>query len=458
MAGHSALWAYSKICRLEYIRGEAPAVFVPALLTASSFEALTSAAVIEGIAVFALLYVTGFMVNALTDRELDLKYDSFKREIGQATEQLGERKVRVILVAHLVAAMALAVHLSLTLQEPLLFGLVALGVFLALAYSLPPLHLKVRGVAAHAVALALSAFAIPFVFLYIVAAGRMDSVGWAICVAFTLTHYGLTYTNQAYDFDEDQREGVLTPPVRLGLKRSLWASAAMVGVGLPLLTFAVISLALSRDTVAAAWGPAGAVAIAVGGSFLLWLGYSVPLRGLSRMITIARSEEVEADAVPRIRATVNYASFHASGIASLAVFGLLIFGATFQAHVVLEAAGADDLHFVGSPAYTVDPGQGAGAQADFALVLQNAGGRALPGAMVFIEVVAQDVGSPIAYFHERIPVLEALAAGATHTLSIAHVPVHNSGPGCTVSFHLLFDADRDGLALRGGDTVQARLP
>jgi 4-hydroxybenzoate polyprenyltransferase len=458
VADHSALWAYSKICRLEYIRGEAPAVFIPALLTASSFEALTSAAVIEGIAVFALLYVTGFMVNALTDRELDLKYDSFKREIGQATEQLGERKVRLILVGHLAAAMGLALHLALFLHQPALFGLVALGVFLALAYSLPPLHLKVRGVAAHAFALALPAFAIPFVFLYIVAAGRMDAIGWAICGAFTLTHYGLTYTNQAYDFDEDQREGVLTPPVRLGLKRSLRASAAMVGVGLPLLAFTVISLALSRDTVAAAWGPPGALGIAVGGSFLLWLGYSVPLRGLSRMITIARSEEVEADAVPRIRASVDYASFHASGIASLAVFGLLIFGATFQAHVVLEAAGASEVHFVGPPLYTVDGAPTGGATADFTLVLHNAGGRALPGSMVFVEVVAQEVGSSTAYFHTRVPLLSAIGAGATPTISIVRVPVHLAGPGCTVSFHLLFDADRDGLSLKSGESSQARLP
>lgn len=457
MADHTFFWAYGKICRLEYIRGEAPAVFIPALLTASTFQALTATAVIEGIAVFALLYVTGFIVNALTDRELDLKYDSFKREIGEATGLLGERKVKAILVAHLAAALAITIHLAVTLRAPALLALVSLGIFLALAYSLPPFHLKVRGVAAHAFALALSAFAIPFLFLYHVASGGIDAYGWMVCGAFTLTHYGLTYTNQAYDFDEDLKEGVRTPPVRLGLKRALAASAAMVALGLPLLTFSLVTLALSRDSVAAAWGSLGAAAFALGTGVLLWLGYSVPLRGLSRMIAIAKDEAVESDAVPKIRREVDYAKFHAAGIASLAVFGLLLFGATFQAQVLVENDAAESLHFgaVGSSFDAAAPG---GPNADFTVEVRYDGARALPLGVLLLRVDAREAGAASAYFEDQHIVGASLRSGEAATVLVHNVPVHLLGGGSIVTLTLVVDGDRDGLNLREADAWQKAYP
>lgn len=446
MSQQSFFGAYAKICRLEYIRGEAPAVFIPALITATSFQALTALAVLEAIAVFALLYVTGFMVNALTDRELDLKYDSFKHEIGEATNFLGPAKVKALLVLHIVAASLLALHLSLTLGAPWLFGLVMLGVFLSLAYSLPPLHLKVRGVAAHAVALALSAFAIPFLFLYYVAAGTLDASAWAICAAFTLTHYGLTYTNQAYDFDEDLKEGVLTPPVRLGLRRSLRISAAMVAVGLPLMAFSLISLALSRESLTAVAGPGARLALALVGSALLAAGYSVPLRGLARMIRLADAEPVESDAVPKIRAQVNYSKFHASGIASMAVFGLLLFAATLQASVMIETAAAESVRIDGVDA-SFDRTAPGGPHADLTVALRNLGDGSLPAGFAWLHVEARESEGGAPYFETTVPIAPRLVAGSTAAVSVENVPIHLVAGGCTVTVRLLIDGNHDGAAL-----------
>lgn len=446
MRQQSFFGAYGKICRLEYIRGEAPAVFIPALITATSFQALTAPTVLEAVAVFALLYVTGFIANALTDRELDLKYDSFKHEIGEATNYLGPAKVKALLIAHIVAAGLLALHLSLTLGAPWLFGLVMLGVFLALAYSLPPLHLKVRGVAAHAVALALSAFAIPFLFLYYVAAGTLDAHAWAICGAFTLTHYGLTYTNQAYDYDEDLKEGVLTPPVRLGLRRSLRISAAMVAIGLPLMAFSLISLALSRDSLAAVAGPGAKLGLALVGSALLAAGYSVALRGIARMIRLAEAEPVEADAVPKIRAQVNYSKFHASGIASMAVFGLLLFAATLQASVMIETAAAQSIRIEGVDA-SLDRAAPGGPNADLTVALQNLGEGPLPGGSAWLHVEARESAGGAPYFETNVAVAPRLLAGSTAAVAVQNVPIHLVAGGCTVTVGLLIDANHDGVAL-----------
>ncbi len=453
MAAHSSLWAYAKVCRLEYLRGEAPAVLIPALITTTSLRALFSPAVLEAVAVFAVLYLSGFIVNALADRDLDVKYDTFKRQIGEATARLGAKRVRVLLGAHLVIALSLAAHLSIAMAAPELFGLAAVGTFLAMAYSLPPLHLKVRGVAAHAVALSLSAFAIPFLFLYRVAAGEIDAIGLGICAAFTLTHYGLTYTNQAYDFDLDLREGVKTPPVRLGLRRSLAASAAMVAVGLPALTFGLVFLALSRPIVAAAWGTPGAFAIALGTPALLWAGYAVPLRGLAKMRAAVREAPSESEAVPRMRTVVNYANFHAAGIAAMAAFGLLFFAATVQASVVLDNQAVESLEFSGEP--TAGPGPFTHTLV-FTLHIHNGGARPLPPWAVQVVVNASEPGG---VSHTRVHIwMTPLPPGATVEISGYVFPTPAQFSGVRLDFTLRIDSNRDGLDYRQVDAASLTVP
>lgn len=433
------------MCRLEYLKGEAPAVFVPALLTTSSFQALLAPAVLEAIAVFAVMYLAGFIVNALADRDLDVKYDSFKREIGEATAKLGARRVRLILGLHLAAALVLALHLAITLRAPELFALAAVGTFLAMAYSLPPLHLKVRGIAAHAVSLSLSAFAIPFLFLYRVAAGQVDALGFGICAAFTLTHYGLTYTNQAYDFDLDIREGVKTPPVRIGLRRSLVVSGIMTGAGLVALSFGLVMLALSRPAVAAAWGPLGATAIAVGTPALLFVGYGIPLRGIARMLKAVQAAPTEVDAVPVMRTAVNYANFHAAGIAALAVFGLLFFAANVQAGALLEGQAAESLTFEGLP--SPGPNQ-SGPSWDIEFAVHNGGARPLPAGSVVLLVKFPSGGGQ---GDRAIPLDRPIPAGATVTGSFVEPRAYALAPGSEVVFVLAVDANRDGLDYREVD-------
>ena len=452
MAAHTSLWAYTKVCRLEYLRGEAPAVLIPALITTTSVQALFAPAVLEAVAVFAILYLAGFIVNALVDRDLDVKYDTFKREIGEATNKLGVRRMRAILAAHLIVALGLSVHLSMVLRAPELFALAAVGTFLAMAYSLPPLHFKVRGVAAHAVSLSLSAFAIPFLFLYRVAAGEIDAMGWAICGAFTLTHYGLTYTNQAYDFDLDKREGVQTPPVRVGLRRSLVASAIMTTVGLTALTVAVVMLALSRSTVASAWGAAGGIAIVVGTPMLLWLGYGVPLRGVLRMLRTVRDSPSEEEAVPKMREAVNYANFHAAGIAALAAFALVFFAATVQASSVLDQAAVDSLEFVHGP--SIEAGQGPGSTT-ISYSIHNGGTLTMPASSVQMRATVHGPGGAlVATVVLTAP--RALAPGATHDQSF--VLFQSFPSGTVITLTLVMDANRDNLDVRTVDRATLTVP
>lgn len=332
---------------MEYLKGELPAVLIPALLACVTLGDLLALEVLLSIAVFALLYVTGFLINAVTDREVDLKYGSFKRGIGQATGRMGDRKILLLVAAHVVAGLALTVELARRLGNPWLVPLVGAGVFLGLAYSAPPFSLKTRGVAAHALSLSLSAFTVPFLFLYVVARGTVDLPGLIVVGAFSVVGYSLEYANQAYDFTEDLEAGLATPVVRLGLVRSLKLSVVAFTVALPVLAFSLAYLALSRPALSLTLGDAARPAVVVGAVAAVLAGYAISLRGLARILRAAREDATDTGAlVERVRKECNYSLWQSSGVTGLFAFALAVF--------LISASAASDLRENSLAAFDLD--------------------------------------------------------------------------------------------------------
>src|SRR5258705_3376539 len=167
----------ARIPRADDVKGERAAVFIPALLCATSFGTLFSIELLESIVVFSILYVTGFMINSVADREIDFKYSTFKKQIGNAAGELGDRKILGLIVAQIAVGMVLTVDLAQRIQNLWLVPLALGGLFLGLAYSAKPFAFKTRGVLAHAISLSLSAFTVPFLFLYIAPAGPPNPPG-----------------------------------------------------------------------------------------------------------------------------------------------------------------------------------------------------------------------------------------------------------------------------------------
>jgi 4-hydroxybenzoate polyprenyltransferase len=322
----SFLSSYLRVSRSEYIKGELPAVFIPALLTATSFGALLSVNVLESIAVFSLLYVTGFMINSLTDREIDLNYSTFKRGIGTAAGELGERRILGLIALQVGAGLALTIDLAGRLGNPWLVPLALGGLFFGLAYSVRPFAFKTRGLAAHAISLSISAFTVPFIFLYVAARGSIDAPGLLVISAFSVTAYSLEYANQAYDFTEDLHAGVATPAVRMGLRKSLRFAFWLCAASLPLLAFSLAYLALSRPAVTVAAGPDARFIVAMGAVAAVAAGYYLPLRGLARIARAAREADSDSeDLVATVHRECNYSLWQAAGVTGLATFGLAVF-------------------------------------------------------------------------------------------------------------------------------------
>jgi 4-hydroxybenzoate polyprenyltransferase len=436
--------AMARICRAEYIKGELPAVFIPALLCATSFGTLISWNVIESILIFSVLYVTGFMINSVADREIDLRYNTFKRQIGSAAGELGERKVLAMIAVQVAIGLALTIDLAVRLGNLWLVPLALGGLFLGLAYSARPFSFKTRGVVPHAVSLSLSAFTVPFLFLYIAARGSLDFPGVLLVGSFTVAAYSLEYVNQAYDFTEDLRAGVATPAVRMGLRRSLRFAFAVCAVSLPLLAFSLAYFALSRPTVVLAAGDAARPLIALGAVAAVVAGYFIPLRGMARIASAAKEADADSEeVVATVHRECNYSLWQASGVTGLASFALAVFFVSSSMTVALAGEAEAGFRFDGSTAAEGSLSAGIPfAEVDGNVLGLEEAPRIPSAALVRLEIYANS--EPVPYRVAILPVTLP-EAGASSPFHFGPVPLR-IGALSTAHLTLLVDATLSGSA------------
>jgi 4-hydroxybenzoate polyprenyltransferase len=321
------LQAYFHVSRLEYLPAEAPALFVPLLLGTATVSGLLNFQWIEAVLTFALLYTGGFIINSYNDIEVDLRW---KTRVANGATRLSRKNLLNIFIAQTVVALLLAAHLAIMLNAWFIFALVALGVFFSTAYSLPPLHLKVRGIW-HVISLSFSAFTLPFTFFIFVVMHALPLTLMVFVLGFTIAHYGIALANQTADYLEDKAEGLTTPAVKWGLDRTLKLAKAMTLTG-----FVVICLGLFAFVQSAPWiadFEANQAFLPFPGRYLLFaliasmlaLGYSVPTRGLFSLHTISAGKESLEKRMVAIKARLNYPRWQASGIWSIAVVAVVLF-------------------------------------------------------------------------------------------------------------------------------------
>lgn len=319
----SLIGAYLRTSRSEYLLAEIPGLLTVFFIGASSLDRLLAPLLWEGVAAFILLYFMGFIINAYSDQEIDRKYTIFKNRIPDAVELIGRRNIRLLIVGQIAAAAAISAHISYAMGSPVPLALVALGTFFGVGYSLPPLHFKVRGWL-HAVSLIISAFLVPACFLLFIVAGTVAPAPFVIIIGFSLLHYGIAFANQAIDYLEDRAGGVLSPPVRWGMGRSLVVAMAFTAVG-GALCFGGLHLFLLQG---------GASVLGLTGAPLLLLlvpvilaGYYLPVAGLYRMYRATLTRPIE-EAVRYMKEICRYNRWQASGITGLMfATAILFFGA-----------------------------------------------------------------------------------------------------------------------------------
>ena len=222
-----------RIRRVEFRVAEIPIILIPILLLVRETSVLKTFYFWEGIFVFLLLFAFGDMVNCLADRDLDAVY---KPHLSQAVYGLGVRFVTFQVIATAAFALILSAHLAWRLNRWSLLPLVATGIFLGAAYSVPPLRLKGRGIA-QLFCLWLIIFVGPM-WLVSLLIDNWPSVQLLVfAAAYGALQMGVILVNTAEDYPEDLEAKIKTTIVSLGLHHgielALWLTLAgsLVSIG-----------------------------------------------------------------------------------------------------------------------------------------------------------------------------------------------------------------------------------
>ena len=317
--------AYSKVARFEYLPAEFLLILIPVLLVFDGPRSILNIRFAETVAIFFLLYFTGFMANALADRDIDSRYRSYKASVARAVETIGVGRLRALLLAHVAVAVLLTVHLFMLTGNSLVLVFVALGLFLGIGYSLGPFHFKTRGVA-HGISLSMSAFFLPLAFIIVSLTGALDFTLFMFITGFTLAMYSLEFGNQAMDYFEDLRSNVQTPSVRYSIKRTIKFSIAILVLGL-LLTALTLGFLLVPKLGAIA--PIFAELAVLVVPTVLVVGFLGPAIGLGRIYHAAsgleRKDVNGSSDVKHALKSVDHPRWQASGASGVVVICILMF-------------------------------------------------------------------------------------------------------------------------------------
>lgn len=219
--------AVAAIRRLEFYVVELTIFSIPLLVVARSTHDLTRGTVIEGLVMFFVLYSLGDMVNCLADRDLDSVY---KTRLSRAVYRIGVRNVGALVVAESIIGLGLAAQLAASTGRWLILGLVVVGVFLGIEYSIRPVYFKGRGLG-HLVCLWLLLYFLPMLCaaLFVTSTLSVDIV--EVAAAYATVEMGIILINTSEDLPEDRAAGVRTTTVALGLAPTIRLAGVMVTIG-----------------------------------------------------------------------------------------------------------------------------------------------------------------------------------------------------------------------------------
>ncbi len=132
-----------RIRRIEYRIAEIPILLIPMFLSFEHWSQIWTWPALAGAFAFFFVFAVGDMVNCLADRDLDSVY---KPHLTQAVDRLGKRNIFVQIALSSLAALFLSLAVAFTHHRPLLPVAIIVGIAMAVAYSVKPIHLKGRGV------------------------------------------------------------------------------------------------------------------------------------------------------------------------------------------------------------------------------------------------------------------------------------------------------------------------
>lgn len=180
-------------------------------------------------ALISLVAAVAAQINTMADYELD-QTDRRKKELVEAMKSVGYSKVKTLVVIELLLSLTFIILLWQFQGKPLLLFMWGVAVFLAYAYSFPPLRLKSRSLVA-VLTLIIVLSILPVSFVYHAFTFEVDPLFFLFLSGQALTVYGVIVPAEIRDYFRDKSMGVQTMTVQLGLVNASIFSILLLSMG-----------------------------------------------------------------------------------------------------------------------------------------------------------------------------------------------------------------------------------
>ena len=171
----------------------------------------------------------GAQANTISDYELDSR-DFRKKELVQALDGFEHNQLKKVLIAEFMITFALVVVFMLVRTNPVLFFMWIVGISLGCLYSAPPLRIKSRSWWAPATLILVLAI-FPVLFSYFTFTSELDFPFLYAISGLALTVYGVIIPTEIRDYFGDNKMGIETMTVRLGLVNASLLSIVLLSFG-----------------------------------------------------------------------------------------------------------------------------------------------------------------------------------------------------------------------------------
>jgi len=180
-------------------------------------------------AIVMISAVIGLQVNTMYDYDLDI-IDDRKKELVQAIRCLGRKRLGSLIIVEFLFGVVFVSLLFMLQGKAALFVMWTCGIFLACAYSAPPLRLKSRSWLSLGTLL-LTICILPLLFVFHTFTLELDAFFLLFLAGQGLSVYSLILSTEIRDYFEDRAMGVQTMTVSLGLVKASFLSIILLSIG-----------------------------------------------------------------------------------------------------------------------------------------------------------------------------------------------------------------------------------
>lgn len=231
------------ITRVEFIPANSASVligFAWAIDKGYVFNQKTIGLLLSLFIVLSAVGTLGAQWNSYSDHELDAD-DPTKTELHQSLSAFGKKTLKDVIGIESIIATSIFLVFWFYHQSWFLLGIWIIAIFLAFAYSMPPIRFKAKGILAF-VSLCLVLSILPILFIYLSINQSVNCEFLIFLIGHTMVIYSLIIPTEIRDYEVDKSHLISTMTVWLGLKKIIVFAQTLMAVGTILIVIGYLKI------------------------------------------------------------------------------------------------------------------------------------------------------------------------------------------------------------------------